>query len=316
MRIFALSKAMEPDPKSSVTFAVALEPAGSEQKASMIYDQPRFYLGGDRYIEMELGDEMSFELNFRVHSLAAAIRQAAVAGIIELIPEMASMQISYDPDRISFKDVTGEILRLYSGMGQDGDVELDSRLFYVPVLYFDPWTEACVNDYRAKVVDKVLDPDFLCELNGLADRAALKRIHSGTEYWVAALGFWPGLCSLMPLDTRNLLIAPKYNPPRTWTPKGTIGLGGGITCIYPDQTPGGYQIFARTPMPIWDRTQRLRAFRDSLALFRAGDRVRFVPIDLDEWHHIEAQVEAGTYQHPDVGYQKFSIRQYRAWSAR
>jgi urea carboxylase len=280
----------------------------------MIYDQPRFYLGGDRYIEVELGDEMSFELNFAVHGLAAAIRQAEIHGIIELIPEMASMQVSYDPERISFEDVTKEILHLHTTAAKGDDVELDSRLFYVPLLYFDPWTEACVNDYRAKVVEKTVDPDLLCELNGLADRSALRRVHSGTEYWVAALGFWPGLCSLMPLDRRVKLIAPKYNPPRTWTPKGTIGLGGGITCIYPDQTPGGYQIFARTPMPIWDRTQRLKAFKDSLALFRAGDRVRFIPIDRAEWDHIEAEVEAGSYEHPEIGYQKFSLRQYRAWS--
>ena len=42
----------------------------------MIYEAPRFFPGGDRYIEVELGDEMGFELNFRVHSLSAAIRQA------------------------------------------------------------------------------------------------------------------------------------------------------------------------------------------------------------------------------------------------
>jgi len=282
----------------------------------MIYDEPRFYPGGDRYIEVELGDEMSFELNFRVHSLAAAIRQADMRGIVELIPEMASLQISYDPDRVSFEDVTRETARLYAQASHAGDVELESRLFYVPVLYFDPWTEACVNDYREKVADKPQDPDFLCELNGLPDRATLKRIHSGTEYWVAALGFWPGLCSLMPLDMRHRLIAPKYNPPRTWTPKGTIGIGGGITCIYPDQTPGGYQIFARTPMPIWDREQRLSVFRDSLALFRAGDRVRFIPIDREEWDYIDAKVADGSYEHPEVGYQKFSIKQYRDWAAR
>ena len=140
-------------------------------------------------------------------------------------------------------------------------------------------------------------------------------MHSGTEYWVAALGFWPGLCSLMPLDPRHRLNAPKYNPPRTWTPKGTIGHGGAITCIYPDQTPGGYQIFARTPMPIWDREQRLAAFKDSLALFKAGDRVRFVPIDRAEWDEIDAKVSEGTYRHPNVDYQKFSISRYRAWLA-
>ena len=117
----------------------------------------------------------------------------------------------------------------------------------------------------------------------------------------------------MPLNPNNRLIAPKYNPPRTWTPKGTIGIGGAITCIYPDRTPGGYQIFGRTPMPIWDREQRLPAFADSLALFRAGDRVRFIPIDRDEYDFVEAQVAEGAYRHPGVDYQRFSLSGYRAW---
>jgi urea carboxylase len=281
----------------------------------MIYEFPRFYPGGDRYIEVELGDEMGFELNFRVHTLVAAIRAASIAGVIELIPEMASFQVSYDPDRISYEDVLREIEALAAQSSAGTDAELDSRLFYVPALYFDPWTTECVDEYRSKVADKTPDPEFLCALNGLSGRRELARIHSGTEYWVAALGFWPGLCSLMPLDPAHQLIAPKYNPPRTWTPKGTIGIGGGVTCIYPDRTPGGYQIFARTPMPIWDREQKLAAFKQSLALFRAGDRVRFIPIDREEWDHIDAQVADGSYVHPCVGYQKFSLAKYRAWIA-
>jgi urea carboxylase len=281
----------------------------------MIYDRPRIFPGGDRYIEVELGDEMGFELNFRVHNVVGAIRQSAIPGIIELIPEMASFQVSYDPDRIAYDDAVREIGVLAQAADVGGDAELDSRLYYVPVFYFDPWTKACVDDYRAKVADKTPDPDFLCELNGLSGRRDLVRIHSDTEYWVAALGFWPGLCSLMPLNPAHNLIAPKYNPPRTWTPRGTIGIGGGITCIYPDQTPGGYQIFARSPMPIWDREQRLAAFKNDLALFRAGDRVRFIPIDREEWDHIEAKVEDGSYRHPEVGYQKFSLSKYRSWAA-
>ena len=269
--------------------------------------------GGDRAIEVELGDEMSFELNFLVHQLCAAIRAADIAGIIELIPELASLQVSYDPDRISFADVTREIGTLYSASSGSSDAELPSRLFSVPVLYFDKWTQACVEDYRAKVADKIPDPDLVCALNGLPNRNALRRLHASSEYWVAALGFWPGLCSLMPLDERARLFAPKYNPPRTWTPKGTIGIGGALTCIYPDQTPGGYQLLGRSPMPIWDREQRLPAFRESLALFRPGDRVRFIPIDDEEYAFIEAKVSEGSYQHPNVDYQKFSVLAYRDW---
>lgn len=279
----------------------------------MIYDVPRFYPGGDRYIEVELGDGMGFELNFIVHGLAAAIRASDITGLVELIPELASMLVSYDPDLISYQDITQEIARLYETSRTGGMSDLPSRLFYIPVLYSDPWTSECIDDYRAKVARKVPDPDLVCTLNGLADRAALRRVHSGTEYWVAALGFWPGLCSLMPLDDRARLIAPKYDPPRTWTPKGAIGLGGALTCIYPDRTPGGYQLLGRTPVPIFDRDQRLRAFRESLALFNPGDRVRFVPIEKDEYDWIEARVADGSYEHDMVDYQSFSVGRYHAW---
>lgn len=279
----------------------------------MIFEQPVFKPGGDRNLLMYLGDEMSFDLNFLVHSVARRIRDAEVSGLIELIPEMASILVSYDPNRIAYGDLIKELTAIYGALGETEGLELDSRVFYVPILYFDPWTAECVEDYRANLADKEFDVEMVIRLNELEGREQFVRVHSGTEYWVAALGFWPGLCSLLPLDPRSRMNAPKYNPPRTWTPKGTIGIGGAITCIYPDRTPGGYQIFARSPMPIWDRDQRLAAFKDSLALFLPGDRVRFVPIDRAEYDYIDAKVAEGSYKHPLVAYQRFSIRSYHAW---
>ena len=279
----------------------------------MIFEQPVFKPGGDRNLLMYLGDEMSFDMNFLVHSVARRIRDAQVDGLIELIPEMASILVSYDPNHIAYADLVKELSAIFGALGEMEGLELDSRVFYVPILYFDPWTADCIEDYRGNMADKEFDVELVIRLNELSGREQFIRVHSGTEYWVAALGFWPGLCSLLPLDPRSRMNAPKYNPPRTWTPKGTIGIGGAITCIYPDRTPGGYQIFARSPMPIWDRDQRLAAFKDSLALFLPGDRVRFVPIDRAEYDYIDNKVAEGTYKHPMVAYQKFSIRSYHAW---
>lgn len=279
----------------------------------MIYDEPRFLPGGDKFIEMELGDEMSFDCNFLVHSVAALVRQAKIKGIVELVPELATIMISYDGDQISFADVVREVGALRRSIGSLEDQELDSRLIYFPVLYVDPWTRACYDDYCVKIAKKEWDPELLVRVNNLENVKQLIRVHSGCEYWVAALGFWPGLASHMPLDPRCVLTAPKYNPPRTWTPKQAIGVGGGLCAIYPDQTPGGYQIFARTPAPIWEPTQTLPAFKESLALFRPGDRVRFVPVDREEYDYVEQKVAEGTYQHVISDFQKFSIRRYHAW---
>jgi len=279
----------------------------------MIYETPAFRPGGDRYMLIEFGNEMNLELNFMAQGLATAIAEQKTKGVIETAPCFASMLIHYEPDEISYADLSRELERLIAALGPSDDIELESRIFYFPTVYLDPWTRDCVQDYIAKIAPKQTDPEFVAELNGLSDVQQFVRVHSGTEYWVASLGFWPGLPFMMALDPRCKLTAPKYNPPRTWTPKGTVGMGGASTAIYPEHLPGGYQIFGRIPVPIWDPEKRFDVFSDSICLFRPGDRVKFVPCTVEEFEEAERRVADGSYVYNLVEYQKFSVRQYKRW---
>ncbi|WP_225769885.1 allophanate hydrolase subunit 1 [Inquilinus sp. Marseille-Q2685] len=279
----------------------------------MIYETPAFRPGGDRYMLIEFGNEMNLELNFMAQGLATAIAEQKTKGVIETAPCFASMLIHYEPDEISYADLSRELERLIAALGPSDDIELESRIFYFPTVYLDPWTRECVQDYIAKIAPKQTDPEFVAELNGLSDVDQFVRVHSGTEYWVASLGFWPGLPFMMALDPRCKLTAPKYNPPRTWTPKGTVGMGGASTAIYPEHLPGGYQIFGRIPVPIWDPEKRFDVFADSICLFRPGDRVKFVPCTVEEFEEAERRVADGSYVYNLVEYQKFSVRQYKRW---
>jgi allophanate hydrolase subunit 1 len=90
-------------------------------------------------------------------------------------------------------------------------------------------------------------------------------------------------------------------------------MGGASTAIYPVATPGGYQIFARIPVPIWDTEKRFPEFEHSICLFKPGDRVKFVPVGVEQFEEVEAQVKDGTYMYNVVGYQKFSVRNYKGW---
>ena len=58
---------------------------------------------------------------------------------------------------------------------------------------------------------------------------------------------------------RHRLVVPKYNPARTVTPEGAVGLGGAYMCIYPMDSPGGYQLIGRT-LPIWSTFGRVGPF--------------------------------------------------------
>ena len=277
------------------------------------YDDPKYLPGGDKYILVEFGNVMNLELNFKAQGLAKAIENSKIKGVYETLPCFASMLVHYNSDEIKYHDLIRELKSLVGDLKNSDDVVVQSRLFQFPTVYLDKWTKEAVNDYISKISPKQPDPEYIVELNDLDDVNHFVRVHSGTEYWVASLGFWPGLPFTMPLDPRCKLSAPKYNPPRTWTPRGTVGMGGSSTAIYPDRLPGGYQIFGRTPVPIWDPEKRFSVFKDSICLFKPGDRIKFNPCSYEEFEEIERKVEEGTYKYEVMDSQKFSIQKYKNW---
>jgi len=278
-----------------------------------VYEEPVFKPGGDKYMFIEFGSLMDLEINFTAQNLAKAIYDNKIKGIYETAPCFASMLIHYNPDEIKFNDLKNEMKSLIKSLGPTDDIEIDSRIFSFPTVYLDKWTKECIEDYSSKIAQKTPDPEFIVELNNLENTEQFVRVHSGTEYWVSALGFWPGLPFMMPLDPRCKLTAPKYNPPRTWTPKGAIGMGGSSTSIYPDRLPGGYQIFGIIPVPIWDTQKSFSVFEESICLFKPGDRVKFVPTSYEEFDHVSNKVKDKSYDYNIIEYQKFSVKNYKKW---
>ena len=278
-----------------------------------IYDTPKFLPAGDKYMLIEFGNVMNLELNFTAQNLAKAIKDHKVKGVYETSPCFASMLVHYEPEEIKFNDLKNELKSLVDSLGPSDDIEINSRIFSFPTVYLDKWTKECIEDYSSKIAKKKPDPELITELNNLESTEQFVRVHSGTEYWVSAIGFWPGLPFMMALDPRCKLTVPKYNPPRTWTPKGTVGMGGASTSIYPDRLPGGYQIFAIIPVPIWDTKKSFPVFENNICLFQPGDRVKFVPTTYEEFERVSKKVEDGTYDYNIIEYQKFSVKNYKKW---
>ena len=78
----------------------------------------------------------------------------------------------------------------------------------------------------------------------------------------------------------NALSAPGCRTPRTKIPAGAVGIGGKQTGIYPLASPGGWQLIGRTPLRLFDPAG------GGKLPYAAGDRIRFVPIDEDEFARI------------------------------
>ena len=244
----------------------------------MIYDSIRYLYSGDQFLTIEIGDEMSLQANFKVIGIDRAIKQAHITGVIETLPGWRSMLLHYDSLKIRTADLISEIKNTVEEVTEVREVP--SRLIEIPVKYKGRWGP---------------DIGFVAQQNNLTEDEVV-RIHSETMHWVGMVGFTPGSPQLMQLNPDHLLAVPKYTSPRTYTPQGTIGLGGSLTAIYPVVSPGGYQMIGLTPVPIFDRFQSLDVFETSPVLLRIGDRIKFTPVDMEEFDFIRQQVWECSYK--------------------
>ena len=181
-----------------------------------MYDEPVFRAGGDQAVLVELGDEISPETNARVHSLARAIEEAGVAGVVDLVPAYDSLLVQYDATAVSMGDLQTRIVELDSGPGRAAD---GGRVVELPVLYggeHGPDIER-VAEHAGMPVDEVIG------------------LHSGTDYLVYMLGFTPGFPYLGGLDDR--LATPRVATPRLKIPGGSVGIAESQTGVYPLTSP-------------------------------------------------------------------------------
>jgi inhibitor of KinA len=69
-----------------------------------------------------------------------------------------------------------------------------------------------------------------------------------------------------------------------------VGIGGGQCTIYSVESPGGFWILGRTPLRLYDPSA------SQPVLLRAGDRIRFHPVDRAEYEQMYRSVAAGTFR--------------------
>jgi urea carboxylase len=276
---------------------------------------PRVLPAGDRFVLIELDARMTLPLNLRAIQLADRLIEERVPGIIETLPMFVSVLVHYDSLVLEPQKLIGVITQIWQTLSRAGDVTVPSRLIELPVYYLDPWTKDCVEHYSRTIKPIGDDPTFVAQTNGLSGSQELVQRHSSTQHWIGGVGFYPGLPDMMPLDPRAALSVPKYNPPRLRTTPGAIGVGGGFTSVYPMDTPGGYHLIGRTPVPIFSFDQRFAPFRTRPTLFQPGDRVKFRPIGREEWDAITAWVAEGTYDYLVWDFELFSLSRYEQWVA-
>jgi len=109
------------------------------------------------------------------------------------------------------------------------------------------------------------------------DSEEIIALHHQKSYVVFTLGFSPGFAYMGKVDLR--IAEPRLPSPRERVAKGSVGIAGVQTGVYPQDSPGGWNIIGRSPMGMYEVDD---ANNLSCAL-QAGDRVKFFPIEKQEF---------------------------------
>jgi allophanate hydrolase subunit 1 len=262
---------------------------------------------GDRAILVEYGPmEVDLGLSFFALAVNQELAGRAIDGLLDLAPGFRSLLVSYDAARLTHEDVLRALDDAHTTVRSADHPVLASRRIVLPIAFDDSQSRRAVERYsssiRADCPNCVggSNIDYIVRYNGMSCREELYELLTSAEFFTAFMGFFPGLPFMLPLDPRHTISAPKYNPTRTWTPEGAVGVGGPSFSIYPVESAGGYQLFGRS-MPIYDSERRNPAFHADPILLRAGDRLRFRPIsevELEEARRderFEYEIHDGTF---------------------
>jgi inhibitor of KinA len=232
---------------------------------------PRFLSLADSALVVELGNEISRSLVAEVSALDEAVRREADAGrlegILEVVPSYRSLAVLYDPRRTSRAALERSLRPLLGGRAVDAGAR--ARSWRLPVCYGG---------------EHGPDLEPLAAARGLT-AADVVALHAGATYVVYVLGFLPGFAFMG--DVPEAIRLPRRAEPRTKVPAGSVAVAGLQTAVYPWESPGGWHLLGRCPVPLFD------ARGDPPALLAPADRVSFQPIDAERFRELEAAFAAG-----------------------
>jgi len=223
---------------------------------------------GDRCLVVRFGTGIDVATGRRCGAAAAALRQAAIRGVTDIVPTFNTVAVHYLPGRFaadaSVPGLEAEIARVLRQSRPDAE-RTGGGLVELPVCYG--------GEFGPDLAD-------VAERTGLSEDGVIQ-LHVRDPAYVFMLGFAPGAPFMGVHDERFAL--PRRATPRTSIPAGSVAIANRQTIIYPNDLPGGWHVIGRTPLALFN------PMREPATLVQPGDNVRFVPITADTFRNWPGQ---------------------------
>ena len=229
---------------------------------------------GDQALLVNFKQEIEPRVSQEVLLLYKNLLDIQSPAISFLVPAYCSLTIGFNPELIKTEELIEFIEFIYAQ--EKKLINESGKEFKLPVCY-----------------DEEFGPDLrtLSESLGISIPDIIKT-HTSHSYRVYLIGFLPGFPYLGKL-TKSLHCSRKQNP-RLKVPRGAVAIAGEQTGIYPTESPGGWQIIGRTPIPLFD------PMAENPALLAPGDTVQFESISKTEFLHLNDQIKNQKFTWKDL----------------
>ena len=208
--------------------------------------KPRFVPLGDSALLVRFGDRLDDEANRAAIEFAARLAEAPPEGVEEIVPNLVSVLLVFDP-RLTTADRVSADLRLLAPGAWDTPIETKD----------------------SHTVSVTFDGKDLGEVAALLelDVPAFVARHNESPIRVLATGFAPGFvyCGFHPQE----LHVPRRTTVRASVPAGAILFAAGQTAIAATTVPTGWHVIGHTAFRNFDPVT------DPPTTFRPGDRIVF-----------------------------------------
>lgn len=291
---------------------LAILPKSSDLSPKVTYRQ-----AGDRYILIEYGElEMDLNICYRINQLIEQVAKHKTVGVFEMSQGVRSVLIEYDGYKTTQKNLLDCLIAYESEIQFNKNWSVKSKIFRLPMAFEDSKTLDCVTRYRETIRSEAPwlpnNVDFIANVNDI-ERSDVKNMLYSAKFMVLGLGdvFLGSPCAV-PLDPRHRYLGTKYNPSRTHTTRGVVGIGGMYMCIYDAEgSPGGYQLVGRT-ITAWDKLVIGDHPIGHPWLLSPFDQIEFYPVTEEELEVITEDNDNGKFK-INVEDSVFSNKEYLAW---
>ena len=192
---------------------------------------------------LDFGSEINIQVNKYVISFAnyvlKEIEKDNCLGIKNCVPSYNKILIQFD----ALSDTKIKIIDFLHSINQKKIISINKKeVVEIPICYDDEFALDIIDVSKQTQISK----------------SDIIKLHLKTEFYVYMIGFMPGLPFMGDLDKQ--LAVPRKLSPRIHVPTGSVGIVDNLCVIYPNQSPGGWNIIGCTPQKMFDKNKKNPTF--------------------------------------------------------